>query len=104
MPGKNKATTETLKYARLKYKEMRAFLCSTHQSLVQFIPKQYNVGCVRGSTGINNTEKHVGKDSTLEVCKKQDLTEQSQACLHRDKNKYLDDGTAALVLLNISTI
>lgn len=35
---------------------------------------------------------------------KHDLTEQIQACLHRDKNKYLEDGTAAFVLLNIPTI
>lgn len=29
----NKATTETLKYARLEYEEMRAFSPSTHQSV-----------------------------------------------------------------------
>lgn len=70
MLGKNKATAETLKYARLKCKETRAFLCSTHQSIAEFIPKQYNVGCIRGSRGINSTEEHVGKGSTLEVFSK----------------------------------
>lgn len=34
MPSKNKATTETLKYTELQYKEMRAFPCSTHEFVI----------------------------------------------------------------------
>lgn len=34
LPGKNKATTETLKYAELQYKEMRSFPCSTHEFVI----------------------------------------------------------------------